>query len=449
MKGRGSTPIRIEAEALRDHGDAERIDRVWERLDSKLTLGRPKRRQTTAMPMVAAALAAGFAIGVFTSGWFDDTTPRPEVALPEAAGVQAMSDVFAAGASPRSYALPSGGTITVEPGSIVDTVSREGNALTLNLVRGSASFVAPHDGSLELMIDRAHVAPAAGARVQVRREGDHAFVEVFEGAAEVTSPNADDEMVSSRMGPHESRRVRVRVTSARVPTDQQNPMRARPENSDEDPQEESVEPEGTPADVPPWVTACKVEKDDERTLELVQADPAALSQITDPEVLACVARGQNMAGNADAAIAAFEKVMNGSDTLRAYNAARSAQQVVRRQLRRAKTDAERQRLSAKLQAYGQKERSLALAAAAKDIDISGYMGAEGMCRRIKAEAGVATPNWDAVESFAAQYKKAFPGGDCIASINGILAKRPTETDDAESDAPGSDSDSPYEESEAP
>src|SRR5690606_3866089 len=98
------------------------------------------------------------------------------------------------------YPLPGGGTITLEPGSIVDTISRDGRALTLRLVRGDATLASPPDGAtVALMVGHAHVAPAAGARMQVRRDGDHAVVEMYEGSAELTSPNEDNEMIARRV----------------------------------------------------------------------------------------------------------------------------------------------------------------------------------------------------------------------------------------------------------
>lgn len=414
--------VRIEADALRGHGDKQRVDRVWERLEPKLTLGRKPRSRSGRWPLVAAAVAAGFAMGIATSGWLGggDENGAPVVMGP--AGVERTPDIFAAGTTARSYPLPGGGTLTLQPGSIVDTISRDGDALTLRLVRGDATFATANLGSIEMMVGGAHVATAAGARMSVRRDGDHAFLEVFEGSAEVTAPNADDEMVASRLGPNDVRRFRVNVTTAAFPIEQRrNPSLPHVVRDADDPDAVTDDPPA-PLVTPAWETACKVEKDDARTVTLLQQDLGAAAGITDPVVLACVARGHLMLNNQDAAIASYEKLMSQPDTTRAMQAAERIQRIYEKRRDTAKTAAERQLFAAKAQSFAEQKHKLSLAAVASGQDLAVFERAEALCNRIRAEAGIS--NWNAVTSLSAQYKGAYPNGPCTATIDGILALRP-------------------------
>lgn len=442
--------VRIEAAALREHGDKPRVDRVWERLEPKLTLGRKPRARAGRWPLVAAAVplltavAAGFAMGITASGWLGggDDGGAPVVMGP--AGVERTPDIFAAGTTARSYPLPGGGTLTLQPGSIVDTVSRDGDALTLRLVRGDATFATANLGSIEMMVGGAHVSTAAGARMSVRRDGDHAFLEVFEGSARVTAPNADDEMVASRLGPNDVRRVRVNVTTAALPIEQRrSPSVPRVAHDDDDP-DAVFEDAPAPLVPPAWEIACKVENDDAKTVQLLGQDLGAAASITDPAVLACVARGHLMAGSQDAAIASYEKLMSQPDTTRAMRAAEAVQRIYEKRRDAAKTEAERQLFAAKAQSFREQKHKLSLAALASGQKIEVFERAEALCNRIRAEAGIS--NWNAVTSLSAQYKGAYPNGPCTATIDGILAKQPALEPPAPNDGPadaGTPDDGPY------
>jgi hypothetical protein len=61
----------IDVDMLRNHGDEERIDRVWERLERNLVVApapsvAPRARR---WPLLAAGIAAGFLGGALSAGW--------------------------------------------------------------------------------------------------------------------------------------------------------------------------------------------------------------------------------------------------------------------------------------------------------------------------------------------------------------------------------------------
>ncbi len=434
--------VRVEANALREHGQRERVDRVWERLEPKLTLGRKRAHGVPRWPLVAAAVAAGFALGLGSAPWLGGHEDAVDPVVMAPANVPRASDVFAAGTTARSYPLPGGGTITLDPGSIVDTVSRDGDRLTLRLVRGNATVAAALVGSVDLMVGSAQVRPTRGARVQVHREGDHALLEVWEGSAEVVAPNEADELVTSHLGAGDVRRMRVHHTTASVPNVLPlRPMRPRALHDDDTPYDGTPE-DVTPAVTPLWEIACKEEKDDERTVQLLQQDPGAAASITDPAVLACVARGHQLLGNQTAAVSTYEKLLDQPDKLRALQAAMKLQRIYEKRRDAAKSEEEKQAFAAQAQAYAQKRRQLSLAALSEGQDLEAFERAEALCNRIQAEAGVS--NWKAVTSLSAQYKGAYPNGPCTATIEGILAKTPVAADAGGADEAPED-DSPYEE----
>lgn len=69
----------VEASALRDHGTDERIDRIWQRLESDLTTAPARPR--AALVWAPAAMVIVFGSGVFVGArWFRAEAPLPTVA---------------------------------------------------------------------------------------------------------------------------------------------------------------------------------------------------------------------------------------------------------------------------------------------------------------------------------------------------------------------------------
>ncbi|MFO0564531.1 MAG: tetratricopeptide repeat protein [Polyangiaceae bacterium] len=77
----------VPTSALRDHGNDERVDRIWQRLESNVSAGRPRARQIWLW--APAALVIVFGSGVFVGARF--LRPAPAV-LPLSADPAAVGD---------------------------------------------------------------------------------------------------------------------------------------------------------------------------------------------------------------------------------------------------------------------------------------------------------------------------------------------------------------------
>ncbi|MEM1029940.1 MAG: hypothetical protein AAGN82_06300 [Myxococcota bacterium] len=273
----------LERGILRDHATRDRIDRVWARLERELAtedealsppadvlgaaVSRPKWQQARAV----LSVAAGFALGVGVAGWLwrGPSEQRPIVMQPSPVRAGAPT-VLAAGTAPQTYALPGGGSITLQPGTIVDRLpvapgpgdrsppagsfgagsppagsfgagsppagsfgdgsppagsageGRRGDASAnapdvpsrWRLVRGEATVEAPNASPLAvtMFVGQARVV-SAGGHIRIRHDGDTAWLRVIDGSATVHTPHG--ERRSLRLGPSQEARVPVRVTTAR------------------------------------------------------------------------------------------------------------------------------------------------------------------------------------------------------------------------------------------
>jgi ferric-dicitrate binding protein FerR (iron transport regulator) len=182
---------RIAPEDLRDHADEARIARVWERVEHDLVgLEAPRRRRSSSLVYVAiAASFAAFGGGLLTGkyGFHDRVAPATAVA---ATSEGAAADVLAAGSEKRSFALPGGGQLTLQPGATVE-LERAGDALTLKLVQGEAAIdtvALPRAAGLALVAGEAKLEAQAGSVLTVSRDQEDMDVSVRDGAVSITSP---------------------------------------------------------------------------------------------------------------------------------------------------------------------------------------------------------------------------------------------------------------------
>ena len=434
---RDSSPClpRIDTTMLRDHGSEERIDRVWDRLERNVVLGHEREASSPGRwSVVATALAAGFAIGVGVSGYlWSDQSPRDGVVM-AAAETELNTEVFAAGTQPQRYKLPGGAMLSLEPGSIVDTVRREGGVLTLRLVRGEATLNTPQHGqqarrALALLVGNAQLTPAGS--LQVRHDGDTAMVRVIDGSAAVRAPDATHGMKNIVLGPDDEATVPVRVITAAVapqdvpspqPSDEPGPG----PDTDLSPRGEDLATPSSPeAPTPAWIIACK-SGDDLKAAELISetAGPAALDDVTDPSLLSCVSLGMRIQKKDDEAIALLERMANnesGTDAMRG---------IAYRDLAPIYAKKSQHELA-------QKYRGLA-----EEHFKGSLLSAEALCNKVQAKD--AADDGESVLALGHSYLSQFPDGPCTAKINELLAKHQVDeaTDeqagDVDDDNPDSD-----------
>src|SRR3954469_6364452 len=134
---RRSVP-RISPNDLRDHADEARIARVWDRIERDLggfeaPAARPPRLVYLAIAAAFAAFGGGILVGKLA---FQD---RPGGAVAVVASPDRSTvDVLAAGSEGRTFALPGGGMLTLQPGATVEI--ERGGTSTLKLLQGEASI---------------------------------------------------------------------------------------------------------------------------------------------------------------------------------------------------------------------------------------------------------------------------------------------------------------------
>jgi len=439
----------IDPSVLRDHGDPARVDRVWERLERNLTLEpkAPVAATPSRWPVVSTALAAGFALGVGVAGWlWTGGEPTAPVVM-QPAETESTAEIFAAGTSPRSYPLEGGGQITVEPGSIVDTVSRNGGRLTLRLVRGEATLVTPRTGAasgsgrVALLVGGAEVMPAG--QMRVRHDGDTAYVQVLDGSASVNAPDAEQGARKMVLGPDQEATVPVRVITASA-----DPARAMPSLPSEEGEEEVASPsvdeetDERPAVVavatkPEWVKACE-EGDDERAAKLFSESGGDPNKVDNTALLSCLALDRLAKKDFKGAVALNERLVNEfeqSDPFRAKLAARELADLYRK--------------------LGQPEKAVLYAQKAHELSKGMLLTEDALCNKIQAEG--AADNGEQVRALGEQYRQQFPNGPCTETVDRLLAAHalpePPPADEAAGDeaqegddgsAPHDDEPDPYE-----
>lgn len=399
----------IDREALRDHGDDARIDRVWERLERNLALEpkSPVASGPSRWPLVSTALAAGFALGVGVAGWLwaSDEPAAPVVMHP--AETESTADVFAAGTDPRSYPLQGGGQITVEPGSIVDTVSQGDGRLILRLVRGEATLTTAATGHarVALLVGGAEVMPAG--QMRVRHDGDTAYLQVLDGSASVNAPDTGQGARRMVLGPDQEATVPVRVVTASA-----DPSRVMPRLPSEDGEEEVAsasidEEQDEPTAVvavapqPAWMKAC-AEGEDKAAAKLFADAGGDPTTVDNPALMSCLALGRRALKDVSGAIALNERLVQEfeqTDPMRARVAAHDLASLYKKLGKPQKATLYRQKAAQLYQGMLLFEQSL--------------------CEKIQAEGTAG--NGDQVRALGEQYRQQFPNGSCTETVDKLLA----------------------------
>ena len=187
---------RINPEDLRDHADEARVDRIWARVQRDLPGGSkvavaarssaPSRR-VGRFVLLAACLGGVFAAGLLVGAeqLTLSTTEDPEVAAVDAP----LSDVFAAGTRQRTFALPGGGRLVLQPESLVEVVEVRDGSVRLHLLRGRAAVDASTANlSFAVVAGEALALAPAGSVVSLSRLDKDVDVAVEQGSVEVLSP---------------------------------------------------------------------------------------------------------------------------------------------------------------------------------------------------------------------------------------------------------------------
>jgi hypothetical protein len=418
MKRPRNQPPRIVESSLRDQASAERIDRVWERLERGVALGhspRTRRAPSARSAVTALALAAGFALGLGAARLVADRTAGGDIQL-EPAPTHNTPLVFAATDERATYALPGGGELLLEPESIVDTVSRGEDGLTLRLVRGQATLVTHPAGAagrtsqLALQIGIARVTTSQGS-VRVTLDGDQASLVLLDGAAAFDSPADGQRHQALRRS--EPTEIPIRVVTARVrEREAREPQTTTPEPVPPAPAEPSPEPVATgpvavvgPPPVSPLAQLC--EKADYQGAVKVYEEAGGR---VEKEHLLCISYGYRDLNNGKAAIDVLERVR-----------ALSEPGSVDRQL--ALND---------LADIYEKDPDPIIREKGKSLRGDSPLAAEKeptVCAWIQAEN--AAGNATRVRVLAADYVERFPDGPCMDTIEKLLAALPKEEPPAE------------------
>lgn len=178
---------------LRDHADEARIARVWQRIEHDLTgFEAPSKRSPSFMYFAVAAAFAAFGGGLFLGKVAFHDRPAAAIQAPTRDGLGL--DVLAAGSEARTFSLPGGGQLVLQPGSMVELERAGDGALTLKLLQGDASVdtaSAGRSAGLEIVAGDAHLNTQAGSVLSVSRGQDDMDVSVRDGSVKLTTPQGE------------------------------------------------------------------------------------------------------------------------------------------------------------------------------------------------------------------------------------------------------------------
>ena len=400
---RDSSPslIRVDQHDLRDHGDSERIDRVWSRIEQHLDLTpakAPALRLSRKLAL-AAGVAAGFGLGIAASALLASPPAAPQtvVMAPSTDNVVNAPQVFAAGVAARDYSLPGGGQLRLSPDSIVDTVAQDDSGLTLRLVRGAATLSGPAGSAgqrLTLRIGDAEVTSIAG-RVQARLDGTTADLMMLDGTAAISSPHVKR---GEALALHANQRAtvptravvasRTPVTNPSVPTAEEPlaPLAV----STSTPPTVIEEPAAAPA---AWKAACQ--GDYAKAVELLT------NKASGAEQLMCLATGHQVLKNSAKAMSGYQRVI-GEYPGSPY----------------ASTAAHY--LATLYQAANNTEQADHYRQLAGRLSNGTLLPAQALCQKIEQEAEANHPV--VVTSLSNRYREQYPDGPCIDTIERLSAE---------------------------
>lgn len=310
---RARTRLEIRPSDLRDHADEARVARVWSRIEENLPHVAPAspRRASTAVLLAAAAIGL-FGGGLFVGKAMSSRAPALATATPSHDTID--RDVLAAGSNERTFPLPSGGELTLEPGSTVE-IEHDGSRVTLRLVQGEAKVDAADaqkEARLAIVAGDATLSAQAGSALRVKRNPEDLEVSVSSGLVSVDSPAGSQRLERGQ------RLDKVPIHSSAVAIAQPNAPRARSSQGQRRPNDPGAKGNEVAVAIPDW-RAAEESGEHDRAYELLKQAPggvegAIASSASAEEILrmADVARPHDQA----AAIKAYERILSsfkGSD----------------------------------------------------------------------------------------------------------------------------------------
>lgn len=189
--------------------DQARVERIWKRVREDLPAPLPSApakvpyrarggRATLLLAATFGVFAAGIVIG--RSGSQPPPTAGVEQDKSESS---AMVDVFAAGTRGRSFSLPGGGRVHLDPDSMVEVVAVSDARVQLSLLRGGATFE-PSSLPIEVVAGEARISAPAGSSVSLaRRESDlDVLVPSGSSSVDVRWPEGHDVVTAGHTLPH-------------------------------------------------------------------------------------------------------------------------------------------------------------------------------------------------------------------------------------------------------
>lgn len=389
---RRSVP-RIAPADLRDHAEEARIDRIWARLEPEVAVAPATSRRPVFAYLAIAAAFSAFAGGVFV-GKVAFEGPVLTAIAPVHSSERTTVDVLAAGTEGRSFPLPGGGQLQLQPGATVE-VERAGGQLTLKLLQGAASvdtLNAQHAPGLMIVAGEAQLNTQAGSVVNVRRNQDDLDVSVSDGSVSITSPADVQPRKLGRGGQAEGVPIHKAI-AALSPTSSpavrapllvagaQRPIQPRPGGK------------SAVVDGPGWLTSYE-NNEDTTALALLRQLPGGLlgaisSARSAQELMAIstIARGKD--GDPGAAIAALKSVVDRfPEDVNAQMAAMS--------------------LARMYQAAGKSD--LATAYLERANKLNGPLAEDALCHRVKGERTAG--HKDEAIRLAREYVAKYPDGRC-------------------------------------
>ena len=397
---RRSVP-RIAPADLRDHAEEARIDRIWARLEPEVAVAPATSRRPVFAYLAIAAAFSAFAGGVFV-GKVAFEGPVLTAIAPVHSSERTTVDVLAAGTEGRSFPLPGGGQLQLQPGATVE-VERAGGQLTLKLLQGAASvdtlnaLNAQHAPGLVIVAGEAQLNTQAGSVINVRRNQDDLDVSVSDGSVSITSPADVQPRKLGRGGQAEGVPIHKAI-AALSPTSSPAVRAPLLVAGAQRPIQPRAGGKSAVVDGPGWLTSYENNEDTTALALLRQLPgglPGAISSARSAQELmaiSTIARGKD--GDPGAAIAALKSVVDRfPEDVNAQMAAMS--------------------LARMYQAAGKSD--LATAYLERANKLNGPLAEDALCHRVKGERTAG--HKDEAVRLAREYVAKYPDGRCKDEVD--------------------------------
>lgn len=399
----------IQPSDLRDVASEERVERIWGRLEQDLATvrARPPARAPRTVVWALAATFTAFGVGLASGRvlWKDGQAGASAVV---ATHDRATVDVFAAGSHERTYALPGGGSLTLQPGSMIELERAGGGDLRLRLLSGQASLDTARagQGALAIVSGEATIATAPGSLVQVQKREDNLDVRVTNGSAHVSSPAGDRALRKGEQMDGVPTRVTTTAVVPSVVPVTTVAHTARVARNDA--------PVAQVAVAPSWREHYQANRFDE-ALELLKQQPGGIAGAvagakSAAELMAISDVARSKGGDAQAAIRALHRVADEHGAT-AYGSIAARQ------------------LSKYYETTGQADLAKKYLAQAAQ---GGVLSEDAMCAQMQSEQ--AAGNKDEAKTRASEYLGKYPNGRCKDDANRILSGGDADGDGEPSDA---------------